>query len=105
MDGCQPTPGLSTCLGGEGSPRSRPDDPVDLQPLGLLEQPDRLLRPRTEHTVNRQTAEQVAKLDAALVSPDISARAIAVVLAGWGHEVKEGTISKWRKFRLGRYAR
>ena len=51
------------------------------------------------------TAEQVAKLDAALVSPDISARAIAVVLAGWGHGVKEGTISKWRKFRLGRYAR
>ena len=51
------------------------------------------------------TPEQVVKLDAALASPDISARAIAVVLDGWGHEVKEGTISKWRKFRLGRYAR
>ena len=51
------------------------------------------------------TAEQVVKLDAALASPDISARAIAVVLDGWGHQVKEGTISKWRKFRLGRYAR
>lgn len=58
-----------------------------------------------ERVAPELTVEQRASLDAALASPDISARAIAVVLAGWGHEVKEGTISKWRKFRLGRYAR
>ena len=58
-----------------------------------------------ERVAPELTAEQRASLDAALASPDISARAIAVVLDGWGFEVKEGTISKWRKFRLGRYAR
>jgi hypothetical protein len=46
------------------------------------------------------TDGQRASLDAALSSPQISARAIAAVLERWGHPVKEGTISAWRRSRV-----
>ena len=40
-------------------------------------------------------------LDAALGNPQITNRAIALVLERWGHQVKEGTIGAWRR-RCGR---
>ena len=45
-------------------------------------------------------SDQVEALTRALHSPQISARAIAGVLERWGHPVKEGTISAWRRARV-----
>lgn len=48
------------------------------------------------------TEDRGDALDAALRDPAISARAIAAVLERWGHPVKEGTISAWRRARVPR---
>lgn len=53
-----------------------------------------------ERTVPHLSVEQRASLDAALRSPQISARAIVAVLERWGHPVKEGTLSAWRRARV-----
>lgn len=45
------------------------------------------------------TDEQRTALDAALDDRRITAVAIATVLERWGHRVKVGTISSWRRNR------
>jgi len=46
------------------------------------------------------TDAQRSSLDEALRNPTISARAIVAVLGRWGHPVKEGTLSAWRRSRV-----
>lgn len=53
-----------------------------------------------ERVVPHLDREQAEALAAALRAPEISARAIAAVLERWGHPVKEGTISAWRRARV-----
>lgn len=43
--------------------------------------------------------DRKAALDEALASPEITNRAIALVLERWGFEVKDNTIGMWRRSR------
>lgn len=52
-----------------------------------------------ERVVPQLTDDERAALDQAIASPQITARTIATVLERWGHPVREGTISAWRRAR------
>ena len=66
---------------------------------------DRLPRGNTISWYERVTPElsgdQVEALDAALASPDISARAIAVVLEGWGIRSRKARFLSGGSFASG----
>jgi hypothetical protein len=50
-----------------------------------------------ERVVAAIDAGQRESLDAALASPHITARAIATVLKGWGHNVSLAAVSNYRR--------